>query len=104
MVISISVNMEIKDELVEIPVATTKFFKTYWELAIKECEIKLFREGACFGKEQLHEIVRGLEHLSNWVENHLLGSEYDYMHKSEGDDYKWTERKMNCAPSQGQLT
>ena len=46
---SISVNMEIKDELVEIPVATTKFFKTYWELAIKECEIILFREGACFG-------------------------------------------------------
>ena len=78
---SISVNMEIKDELVEIPVATTKFFRTYWELAIKECEIKLFREGACFGKEQLHEILRELEHLSNWVENYLLGSEYDYMHK-----------------------
>ena len=76
---SISVNMEIKDELVEIPVATTKFFKTYWELAIKECEIKLFREGACFGKEQLHEIVRELEHLSNWVENHLLGSGYGYV-------------------------
>ena len=58
---SVSVNMEINAELVEIPVATTEFFAKYWEQAINECDLKVFREYNCFGKEQVVEILSELD-------------------------------------------
>lgn len=78
---AVSVNMEIKGELVEIPVATTEFFKIYWEQAIKECDLKVFREYNCFGKKQVSEILTELELLKEWTEKNLIGEDYKYMYE-----------------------
>ena len=77
---AVSVNMEINDGLVEIPVATTEFFKMYWEPAIEECGLKVFHEYTSFGKNQLFEVLSELDRLSQWTEINLVGKEYVYMH------------------------
>ncbi|MBD5136991.1 MAG: hypothetical protein HDT39_13645 [Lachnospiraceae bacterium] len=76
---SVSVNMYVKGELFEIPVATTKFFKIYWERAIKECNLQVFQEFNYFGKGQVSEIISELELLKKWAEKNLNGKEYVYM-------------------------
>ncbi len=78
---SISVNMEADDRLIEIPVATTKFFKKYWENAIKECELKVFRECNCFRKQQTDQVISELRLLKKWAEENLVGKEYVYMYE-----------------------
>lgn len=78
---SISVNMEMDDGLIEIPVATTEFFEKYWEKAIKECELKVFREYNCFRKQQTDQVISELRLLKKWVEKNLVGREYVYMYE-----------------------
>ena len=48
---SISVNREgNSDGTIDlaISIATTDFFNTYWEKAIKDTNVKIFKENSCF--------------------------------------------------------
>lgn len=78
---SVSVNMDIKGELFEIPIATTEFFKIYWDRAIEECNLELFKEYNNFGKEQVSGVLSELELLKEWAEKNLNGKEYVYMYE-----------------------
>ena len=70
---SISLNWECGDELIEIPVASNEFFAKYWNRGIKECELKIFKQNGRFGIEQLSDVLSELENLKRWTER----NEYD---------------------------
>lgn len=100
---SISVNMDVNGQLFEIPVATTEFFKIYWERAIEECDLQVFQEYNYFGKEQVSKILSELELLKKWSEKNLNGKEYVYMNeriellKNEIPKvFEWKENVILC--------
>ncbi|MDE5781805.1 MAG: hypothetical protein K2I03_10105 [Lachnospiraceae bacterium] len=100
---SISVNMDVNGQLFEIPVATTEFFKIYWERAIEECDLQVFQEYNYFGKEQISKILSELELLKKWSEKNLNGKEYVYMNerieelkKEIPKVFEWEENAILC--------
>lgn len=62
-----------------INIATTKFYNAYWEIAIKELGITIFRENGQFSKKELPEVIRELERLKEWAISNLSGKELEYM-------------------------
>lgn len=54
-----------------INIATTAFFNEFWERAIKEMNVKIFRENSHLGKNQLNEVLTSSAGRKD-------GEEYDY--------------------------
>lgn len=80
--VSISVNREGNpDGSIDlmISIATTQFFNEYWEKAIKDGNIKIFKENNHFDKSQLKEVLDELEIIKKWAETNLEGIELEYM-------------------------
>ena len=79
---SISVNREEnKDGTIDlsISIATTQFYNQYWERAIKETGIEIFRENNSFKRSQLEKVIEELKILKIWAEKNLAGKELEYM-------------------------
>lgn len=68
-----------------IPIATTRFFVQYWDIAIEELGLKLIQQNAYFGKDKLKDVLRELALLKEWAIKNLDGKELDYM-KSRVED------------------
>lgn len=62
-----------------INIATTQFFNEFWERAIKEKNVKIFRENGHFEKSQLDEVLDELEAIKKWAETNLAGTQQEYM-------------------------
>lgn len=62
-----------------IKIATTQFFNEFWEKAIKESNIKVFKENSYFDKSQLNEVLGELETIKRWAEMNLTGIQLEYM-------------------------
>lgn len=79
---SISVNREGNlDGTIDltISIATTDFFNTYWEKAIKDTNVKIFKENSCFKKSQIEDVLKELEAIKNWALQNLTERELEYM-------------------------
>jgi len=62
-----------------VNIATTMFYNEYWEKAIKELGIKIFRENGKFSKNELSGVISELEILKQWTISNLEGIEREYM-------------------------
>lgn len=79
---SISVNREGNPDGsidLSINIATTQFFNEFWEKAIKETGVKIFKENNCFIKEQLNDVLSELSLIREWAEKNLTGRQLMYM-------------------------
>ena len=62
-----------------INIATTQFFNEYWEKAIKNTNVKIFRENSQFGKKQMQDVLQELALIKKWAKENLTGSDLAYM-------------------------
>lgn len=65
-----------------INIATTQFFNEFWETAIKEGDVKIFKENSHFEKSELNEVLNELETIKKWAEKNLTGTQLEYMKAS----------------------
>ena len=58
------------------PIASERFYRNYWEKAIKETKVKVFVEYSEFGKEKLDTVMEELARLDSWAEKNVR--KYNY--------------------------
>lgn len=54
-------------------------YDEYLEPAVKELNIRYFRDGGEIRKCNLEEVMKELELLIEWLENHVEGEDLDYL-------------------------
>ncbi len=62
-----------------INISTTQFFNEYWEKAIKDTNVKIFKENSQFMKSQMLDVLFELELIKKWAETNLTGINLEYM-------------------------
>ena len=62
-----------------INISTTQFFNEYWEKAIKDTNVKIFKENSQFVKSQMLDVLFELELIKKWAETNLTGINLEYM-------------------------
>ena len=60
-------------------ISSQAIYDKYLEPAVKELNIRYFRDGGEIRKCNLEEVMKELELLIEWLENHVEGEDLDYL-------------------------
>jgi len=60
-------------------IASQQFYEKYWEVAIRELNIKYIQDGAEFDLSKKNEVLTELELLLDWTKKNLQGQDLEYM-------------------------
>lgn len=61
------------------PVASEAFYMRYWETAVKDMKIRLFKHYSSFSYNDIDEVLKELDLLELWTKKNLIGKDFNYM-------------------------
>ncbi|MDE6567340.1 MAG: hypothetical protein K2K70_06375 [Lachnospiraceae bacterium] len=64
--------------LMNAAISSQSMYDKYLEPAVQELKIRYFQDGAEIRKCNLEEVMKELELLIEWVENHVEGEDLEY--------------------------